>query len=363
MCHELVCGASVPWPLMNVTFGDPANDVSMVGELLQHGLHDLAARGASVGKLRRSKVGLSHGPKPQTSAAIGDCEVVTLEDQVRAGAQLVAQRDQVFVSGTHQRQCGVEARLVDVLGRRHGRFQSLIQSAIGLSTMSLPPPENSSTSHGPPAGEPSAQMFREEHAFLDAEHVANLVACFRQIQDRNAEPILEARNDAAAEEGHRIVEPRIPLGEDLQRCERLVLRNRLASLGLGCAFWTRPPRASPLHDLHRGRVFANAVCDLFAPRLLKPPAFGTDGCGRRRWCRILAHGSRRQLWTFRQRQPLASASVTGPVAGAAALGRALAAAAFLAFPRFAEVAIYFSLAEMSSRTSPLVSAYLSLGGA
>ena len=46
---------------------------------------------------------------------------------------------------------------------------------------------------------------------------------------------------------------------------------------------------------------------------------------------------------------LASASVTGPVAEAVALGRALAAAAFLAFPRFAEVAICF-LAEMSAQS-------------
>jgi hypothetical protein len=47
----------------------------------------------------------------------------------------------------------------------------------------------------------------ENDAFLDAKHIANFVARFRKVQDRNTEPALEARNDAPAKEGNRIVEP------------------------------------------------------------------------------------------------------------------------------------------------------------
>ena len=85
--------------------------------------------------------------------------------------------------------------------------------------MSLPPPENSITSHGPPAGQPLVKCFDEELALLDAEHVAHLVAGLGQVQDRNAEPILEALDDAAAEKRNRIVEPGIAFGEYLQRLE------------------------------------------------------------------------------------------------------------------------------------------------
>ena len=126
--------------------------------------------------------------------------------------------------------------------------------------MSFPPPENKEHVPRPARGAAVAQLLREELALFDAKHVPDFVARFRQIQDRDAEAILKPRDDAAAKKRNRIVEPRIPLGENLQRRERPALRGRLvppsawpAPFALGRA------RATPLHDIHRGLVLANSA--------------------------------------------------------------------------------------------------------
>src|SRR5258706_12813011 len=70
------------------------------GELLKHGLDDCLPR-----RERRKLAQVEGGLQPWTiaadAAAIGDCEVVSLENQLGGGAQPGVERDQVFVSGTH----------------------------------------------------------------------------------------------------------------------------------------------------------------------------------------------------------------------------------------------------------------------
>ena len=257
------------------------------------------------------------------SAAIGDREVVAVEDQVGLGLSCVAQRDQVFVSGAHQAPvprrnapggCGAA-------GGTAG-FQSLIHSAIGLSTMSLPPPENRSTSHGTACRAAVAELLGEELALLDAQHVADLVAGFGQVQDRDAEPILEPRDDAAAEEWHRIVEPRIPLGENLQRRERPTLRCRFVPLGLGAPFarGRRAPRSFiisivALYSRMRRASSSRRAFSSSRVRHRRPP--GTPVAVRLAQARAASFGC------FACAKALASASVTGPVARGNRLGTRL----------------------------------------
>src|SRR4029077_10085855 len=98
------------------------------------------------------------------------------------------------------------------------------------------------------------QVLGEDGSLLDAEHVACLITRFRQIEDRDAEPALEAREDTTAEKRDRIIKPGIPLCEDLQRDERsLVFRGWFSTVCLE-ALRPRPPGAAPFHDLHRGLV-------------------------------------------------------------------------------------------------------------
>lgn len=91
-------------------------------ELLQHGRDDLLARRE---RCKRWKIAQVEGRlEPWTKAAnpptVRNREVVPLEHQAGTGTQPVSQRDQVFVSGAHQRQRAVETRLVDKFGRRYG---------------------------------------------------------------------------------------------------------------------------------------------------------------------------------------------------------------------------------------------------
>ena len=63
LCHELVYGARVPWPLMNVTLAcDDSSDWSIVANCRSRILVT-SNLDAWVGKPRRSKVGFSHGPR------------------------------------------------------------------------------------------------------------------------------------------------------------------------------------------------------------------------------------------------------------------------------------------------------------
>ena len=50
-------------------------------------------------------------------------------------------------------------------------------------------------------------VARKHGALLDAQHVSSFITRFCQIEDWDAEPALEARDDTAAEKGDRIVEP------------------------------------------------------------------------------------------------------------------------------------------------------------
>jgi len=69
-------------------------------ELLKHGLDDRLPR-----RERRKLAQVEGGLQPWTiaadAAAIGDCEIVSLENQLGGRAQPVAERDQVLVGGTH----------------------------------------------------------------------------------------------------------------------------------------------------------------------------------------------------------------------------------------------------------------------
>ena len=168
------------------------------------------------------------------------------------------------------------------------------------------------------------QMFNEDRALLDAKHVANLISCLCQIQDWDPDPILEPRDDAAAEKRDWIVEPRIPLSKNLQRCERSTAFCRhLPALCLSLSFRARSPGTAPLHDLHRGFVFANAARALVSSLILKFLALGADSCGRRWWRRSLARGPQRQLRLFRQREGASFIEGDGPRIRSNCLGACL----------------------------------------
>jgi hypothetical protein len=96
------------------------------------------------------------------AAAVGDREVVAVEGQVRLGAQPVAHFDQVFIGRADQRQRVLVARLV---AGRLPASKSRSHSASGLETMSLPPPENSISSHGVPA--PGSNTDRQQHPYIE----------------------------------------------------------------------------------------------------------------------------------------------------------------------------------------------------
>ncbi len=153
--------------------------------------------------------------------------------------------------------------------------------------MSLPPPENSSTSHGPPAGQPSVSncVRRWRCSTPSMKRTSSpALARFRigtpsRLSRRGMMPPLNKER--------RIVEPRVPLGEHLERLEPGGRSPRRAAPSFRCALRRAlrcgAPRAAPLHDFHRVLVFAQPAFTLGALLLLEALAFFTDGGrGRRR---------------------------------------------------------------------------------
>ena len=186
------------------------------GELLEQDPRDGECR-----RLRREAAQVEGRLEPRTeetdAAAIGDGEVVAVKEQAGLRAEAVAQGDQVFVARAHQRQRGVEPRLVDERGRRQRRVEvpdpqrhRVVDDVVAAAGEEHRVPR--------PARRTAVGELLDQHlALLHAEHVAHLVAGLGEVQDRHAQRVLEPRDDAAAEERHGVVEPRITFGEHLER--------------------------------------------------------------------------------------------------------------------------------------------------
>src|SRR5262245_26605395 len=142
-----------------------------------------------------------------------------------------------------------------------------------------------------------SQPLGQGRALLDTQHETNLIARLRQVEYGHAQPSLQARNDASAEERYGIVEPRIAFGEDLQRRERLTaLDCRLGAAGP--ASRSRRQRAAGLHDLHDGLVFArpaNALAALLPSQLF--PLLTNRPQRRRLRCRCPRGLEASRAWT------------------------------------------------------------------
>ena len=197
-----------------------------------------------------------------------------------ARAQLVAERDEVLIAGPHQRQRHAEARLVDKRRRRQGGVpvpdperHRVIGDVVAAAREQERVP-------GAAGGAAIGEVLREQDALLDAEHESDLVAGIGEVEDRHAELGLETRDDAPGKHERGIVEPRIPLGHDLERHEGRRLRRRGHALLAGLCGGRQG--AALLHDRHGRLVVADAAVELRFRALVALVPLAGDRFGRGR---------------------------------------------------------------------------------